>query len=85
MRKDILKPLHVGWKFSVYEVWKMINVEVDPKEFYFRHDKLVSSMCQFKSYLLEKCFNHLESIKNKFLEDISVRSAESTPCIIAHV
>ena len=61
----------------------MMNIEVDPKEFYFTHDMLVSKMRQLKSYLREKN-NHLESIENNFLEDIPVHNTAAPSWIITH-
>ena len=63
----------------------MINVEAHPDGFCFLHDALVCIMHQFKSYLREKCFKHLESIENKFTEDVTARSTADASWAITHI
>ena len=62
-----MKSLHARWKINPKEVCKIINSQVDPKDLCFRHDTFVSTTHHCKSYLTDKCFDHVKNIEKMFL------------------
>ena len=79
-----LKPLHVKYKVSTYELCKMTKTQVDPKDFYFRQASKVSNIYQFKSYFSETSFNLLERIEERLPEEMDINNPTSASWITTH-